>query len=102
MTNYKNLTTEEKRQYWKTHIQAWQESGQSQIEYCRNHNIKKSTLGYWRTRLTRENGFVEVPVEIASTTPIEIIISDKVTVRIRKGFDPDVLIQTVKTLEQLS
>ena len=102
MENYKKLSKEEKRRYWREHIKAWQESGQNQIEYCKNQNIKKSTLGYWRTRLAREDGFVEIPVKIESATPIEIIISKTVKIQVQKGFDPDVLVQTVKTLEQLS
>jgi len=102
MTNYKKLSSEEKRTYWQKHIEAWRQSGQNQLSYCRNQKIKKSTLGYWQTRLSREKSFVEIPLEIKPPSVIEIIISDKVKIRVKSGYDPDLLIQTVKTLEQLS
>ena len=32
-------------------VQDWQDSGLSQIEYARNHNITLLTLRYWISRL---------------------------------------------------
>jgi hypothetical protein len=102
MDNYKQLTPEEKRRFWKKHIAAWRKSGQNQADYCRSQKLKKSTLGYWRTLLSREKGFIEIPVKIESQATIDIIIKDTIKIRIKNGFDPDLLIQTVRTLEQLS
>ena len=31
---------EQKRSYWKQHIDSWQVTGQTQAEYCRRHNLK--------------------------------------------------------------
>ena len=102
MGKYKNLSPKEKREYWKKHIDAWQHSGQSQTKYCHSQKIKKSTFGYWRTRLSREEIFVKVPIELESHSALEIIIKDSIKVQIRKDFDPELLLETVKTLEQLS
>jgi hypothetical protein len=102
MDNYKQLTREEKRKFWQWHIDGWRKSGQSQTEYCHSQKLKKSTLGYWRTLLSREKGFIEIPVTIESQAAIDIIIKDTIKIQVRNGFDPDLLIQTVKTLEQLS
>jgi hypothetical protein len=102
MDNYKQLTREEKRKFWQRHIDGWQKSGQSQTEYCHSQKLKKSTLGYWRTLLSREKSFIEIPVTIESQAAIDIIIKDTIKIQVRNGFDPDLLIQTVKTLEQLS
>ena len=31
---------EQKRSYWKQHIDSWQVTGLTQAEYCRQHNLK--------------------------------------------------------------
>lgn len=41
---------EEKRNFWKHHIDRWQESGLSQTEYCRRQNLKPHQLAYWKKR----------------------------------------------------
>jgi len=102
MENYQTLSREEKRRFWQKHITAWQQSGQSQKEYCHNQKLKKSTLGYWRTRLSREKGFIEIPIKIESQTTIDIIIKDDIKIQVKKGFDNDLLIQIIRVLGQLS
>lgn len=102
MANYKQLSREEKQEFWRQHIEAWKVSGQSQAEYCEEQKIKKSTLGYWRSQLLKRKRFVEIPLKIESQSPIDIIIKDTIKLQVRKGFDPDLLIQIVKTMEHLS
>ena len=34
------LDPKEKRQFWENHVQAWQQSGLTQAEYCRQNNLK--------------------------------------------------------------
>ena len=102
MDNYKTLPAKGKRKFWQKHIAAWQQSGPSQEEYCCSQKLKKSTLGYWQTRLSREKGFIEIPIKIESKSTIDIVIRDYMKIRVKTGFDPDLLIQTIKVLEQIS
>lgn len=102
MDNYKTLPPEEKRIFWQKQIAAWQQSGQSQKEYCRSQKLKKSTLGYWRTRLSKEKRFIEIPVKIESQSTIDIVIRDDIKIQVKKGFDPDLLTQTIRVLEQMA
>ena len=37
---------EQKRIYWKQHIDSWQETGLTQVEYCRQHDLKHHQLVY--------------------------------------------------------
>jgi len=30
---------QDKREHWRTHSEAWQESGQTQGEYCKQHGL---------------------------------------------------------------
>jgi hypothetical protein len=101
MANYKQLSPSKKYKFWQDHIDAWRESEQSQTEYCNKQKIKKSTLGYWQNKLAKQTEFIEIPVELEKRSVIEIIITDKVKLKVTKGFDPDLLLQTIKVLEQL-
>ena len=102
MDNYKTLPSEKKSRFWQEHITAWQQSDQSQKEYCRIQKLKISTFGYWRTRLCREKGFIEIPIKIESQATIDIVIKDDMKIRVKTGFDPNLLIQTIRVLEQIS
>jgi hypothetical protein len=102
MENYKILPPEEKRMFWQKHIAAWRQSGRSQTEYCHSQKLKKSTMGYWQTILSRERKFVEIPIKMESQSAIEIVIKDAIKIQIKKGFDPDLLCQIIRVLEHVS
>ncbi len=56
---------EQKRTYWKQHIDSWQETGLTQTEYCRRHNLKHHQLVYWKKRFLKiETGVSFVPVKL--------------------------------------
>ncbi|AHC14432.1 IS66 family insertion sequence element accessory protein TnpA [Salinispira pacifica] len=42
---------DKKVEKWKAITDQWRESGQTQKEFCRNHEIKLSTLHYWMKRV---------------------------------------------------
>lgn len=48
------MSPTEKEQFWQEHFKAWQASGLSQAEYCRQHDLKFSNFAYWRTRNNRK------------------------------------------------
>ncbi|MCQ9147199.1 hypothetical protein [Ochrobactrum sp. BTU2] len=35
------------RSFWLVHVEAWQRSGLTRTEYCRQHRLSKSTLDRW-------------------------------------------------------
>ncbi|WP_321528840.1 IS66 family insertion sequence element accessory protein TnpA [Sedimenticola selenatireducens] len=41
----------EKAVFWKAHFSDWKQSGLTQQAYCKQHDLKFSTFGYWRKRL---------------------------------------------------
>ena len=56
---------EQKRSYWKQHIDSWQETGLTQIEYCRRNNLKHHQLVYWKKRfLKTETDVSFVPIKL--------------------------------------
>jgi hypothetical protein len=42
-----------KREFWDNHIQAWQQSGLTQIDYCRQNNLKNHQWCYWRRKILK-------------------------------------------------
>ena len=44
------LTTHTKEQFWQDHFSAWEASGLSQTDYCKQHDLKYANFTYWRTR----------------------------------------------------
>ena len=103
---------EQKRTYWKQHIDSWQETGLSQSEYCRRNNLKHHQLVYWKKRfLKTETGVSFVPVKIEDlldmpTQPdrasLFLVINDLFKVEIRPGFDAQLLRQLIFALRGLT
>ena len=102
---------EQKRSYWKHHIESWQETGLTQVEYCRRHNLKQHQLVYWKKRFLKsetEVSFVPVKFEdlldIPSQpnhAPLCLVINDQFKIEIRAGFDALLLRQLVVALRGL-
>jgi hypothetical protein len=109
---------EVKRLQWERHIRAWRESGLSQAEYCRLHQLKPHQMIYWRERIPDESStkspaadhsLVEVfphqsskqfePAELSAS--LYLIISDRFRIDIRNDFDPAALRRLILTLETL-
>src|SRR4051794_39863009 len=40
--------------YWRVHVEAWRDSGQSRAEYCAAHGLSRKTFGWWAWRLDRQ------------------------------------------------
>jgi hypothetical protein len=65
--DYQGKTPNEKREFWEEQIQFWQESGLSQSEYCKRHDIRTSQWYYWRRRCRDiETDFALVPLKLPS------------------------------------
>jgi hypothetical protein len=99
---------EQKRTYWKQHIESWQGTGLTQAEYCRRHNLKHYQLVYWKKRfLKTETGVSFVPVKFEDLLDIPsdpdraslcLVINNHLKIEITAGFDPQLLRQLIFTL----
>jgi len=55
----------DKHQYWKPHVEAWEQSGVRQSEYCSRHGLNIKVFGYWKRKLCRRRSDVTfLPVAI--------------------------------------
>ena len=103
---------EQKRSYWKHHIDSWQETGLSQAEYCRRHNLKHHQLVYWKKRfLNTETAVSFVPIKLEDLLDIPaqpdraslcLVINNQFKVEIRAGFDAQLLRQLIFALRGLA
>ena len=102
---------EQKRNYWKHHIDSWQETGLTQAEYCRRHNLKHHQLVYWKKRFVKTETDVSfVPLKIEELldistrqdqAPLTLIINNQFKIEIGAGFDTQLLRQVIVALRGL-
>ncbi len=66
--DYHRFSREQRRRFWQQHVEGWQQSGLSQIAYCRRHDLKAHQFYRWRGRImAAAPGPVSfLPVSIAS------------------------------------
>ena len=103
---------EQKRTYWKQHIDSWQETGLTQAEYCRRHNLKHHQLVYWKKRFLKTEtdvSFVPLKLEDLLDIPTQpdraslcLVINNHFKIEIRAGFDAQLLRQLIFALRGLA
>jgi len=67
----------EKQEHMFSLVEQWRASGMTQKQFCKKHQVKLATFGYWNTRYRRRQneqsgGFVQV-ASSSSSQDIEII-----------------------------
>jgi hypothetical protein len=99
----------EREEGWTRHIKLWEESGLTQIEYCRQNNLSKHRFTYWCKRHRKKE-----PVKFVSLYPthtiknpslnntgLKLIIGERYRVDIGEGFSEDVLYRLIAALERV-
>ncbi len=99
------------RQFWKKQIKNWQESGLTQTEYCKQHDLSQHNLTYWKRRFVKTEpsvSLVQVNMkadfnsnQIPCASPLRLVVGNQYRVEIDRGFDPVALQQLLYTLKQL-
>jgi len=66
------MTSDNKHDFWKRHIEGWSQSKLSQKAYCTQQDISFASFGYWRTQLNRKtetrSKFISVNVPSVSAS----------------------------------
>ena len=70
------MTTEQKHDFWRQHIEAWRRSKLPQREYCTQQSLSYSSFGYWSRRLknTSTHQSKLLPIKVTRTTPLVVIL----------------------------
>ena len=75
---------------WREHFKAWEKSGLSQPDFCREQGINQHSFTYWRSKLVVKRKAVGTFVEVhppATAKSFELSLSGGVTVKVPPGFD---------------
>lgn len=100
---------EEKRRYWKQHIEDWRTSGLTRAGYCRQHNLSYDRFIYWNRKFRKEPNpaFIELkfpavpyPRISSPVSPLRVSVS-RFQVAVERNFDPETLRQLIYSLERL-
>jgi hypothetical protein len=97
------------RQRWRERIKAWEDSGQSQQEFCKAHHLGFASFRRWRGIFKAENAegvvataepvrFLPVSVHTPTYTNLTLHIQDDFRIEIADGFDPQLLRQVLQVL----
>lgn len=107
-TKSREQLNQEKRKFWKAHIQAWQKSGYSLSEYGKRNNLIYHRLIYWKAKFGNELGnpvsFVPVPLQPACRPESPLILSlqnERFKIEIGANFSDQMLGRLIVTLELL-
>ena len=104
-------------QFWRKHVQQWQKSGTTQVQYCRDHGLSVAAFRWWRQKLGRSHRvrasqkgvptepgatFTEIRIPegdlAAAAYAYEIILPNRTHLRLRQHFDPEAVATLVSVL----
>jgi|HubBroStandDraft_1064217.scaffolds.fasta_scaffold129658_3 transposase-like protein len=113
-----------KQKRWLELIGRWQQQSQLTIrEFCERHQVSEASFFSWR-RVLRQRGLLDEPAapKAAKSTPqspafvkltpvgpeptaasaVELVLGDRRVLRVRPGFDAELLLELVRLLEEPS
>lgn len=98
------------KEFWRHHIQAWQDSGLSQRAYCNKNNLSEYRFSKWKSRLVNDSDagrFVRVPLPTHLPVPIKrgvlhVYAPNGFRVDINEDFDCDLLKKILAVLGEVS
>jgi transposase-like protein len=105
-----------KQDRWLGLMRLWQRSSTTVREFCQRHQVSEASFFAWR-RVLRQRGLLDAMASKTSTptaafvkltthdagpttSPIELVLNHGRLVRVRPGFDADLLLQLLRLLEE--
>ena len=104
---------EQKRVYWKQHIERWRSSSQTQRDYCREHRLRPHQFTYWKKRFVQtDTGITFVPLKIRRSvqsgsgmrpaSELRINVGRDLQIEIGPDFDAHLLRRLMTTLRTVA
>ena len=109
LTESREAERQQKRRFWKQHVEAWQSGHLTQAAYCRQHHLIVHRFTYWKQKFKSgtDQSFIELklspapyPKEISPTSPLRLTVN-RFQVAVDRDFDPVALRQLIYSLEGL-
>jgi len=106
----------ERELFWKQSIQEWENSSQSQIDFCRHRGLTRHQFVYWKRKLLQNNdtfktqsiSLAKVPQYLSQTaiTSMEgkragslAVISGQYRIEVAESFDTETLNKLLDLIE---
>jgi len=103
-------TRQSKKEYWSHHLDSWQKSGLSQVQYCQQNQLNKHTFTYWKGKMEKKHILPPLlPVTVKPDTKqdfpflhsgIVLAFNDHLSIRLENGFNSDTLARLIDLLER--
>jgi hypothetical protein len=93
---------EQRRAYWRSHVESWGRSGQSKQGYCREHGLKPTSFHRWCRQFhgQREKPLRLVPVRIGNGYAVELTLGNGIVMRIAGQAEPRWVCELARELAQ--
>ena len=100
----------ELREFWKSHLDAWELSNSSQAAYCREHKLKGHRFTYWKKKFEKESSpieFVEIPHQLpyssnrCPSSSLKLEISSRFSIEVPDNFNTSTLEKLLLLLGRL-
>jgi len=104
-----------KQERWLELIRRWRRSQSTIREFCQCHHVSEASFFAWR-RVLRDRGLLDEPTESKSSapafvklttpdpeptvSPVEVVLNQRRLLRVRPGFDANMLLELVRLLEE--
>jgi hypothetical protein len=113
-----------KERHWRRLLRQWRRCGLTVRDFCAEHQLSEPSFYAWRSEIDRRDqqrkvrsvpttalppadgatpAFIKLAIDGGASTPaIDIVLSERRKLRVRPGFDADLLRQLVRLLEEPS
>jgi hypothetical protein len=95
------MTKEEQREFWAARVAEFKASGQSVLAWCAANDLKIHQLRYWLRKEKQDSAkstWLSLNLADAAFAGSLLVRVGGVSVEVRPGFDPKLLVDVVKTL----
>ena len=92
------------REQWAKRVEQWKQSGLTAREFARRRGLAARSLSWWKWRLSSAARPAPPVVEVvalarSSGAPFELVLDERLQLRVSPGFDAEELQRLLATLE---
>lgn len=92
------------REQWAKRVESWKRSGLTAAQFASRHGLSPRSLSWWKWRLSTSARAAPPVVEVVALTrqsgdPFELVLGERVRVRVPAGFDAEDLRRLLEAVE---
>lgn len=102
------MTKDNLRKEWKSRIDAFAKSGQSQAAWCREHKLNLRQFRYWHKKFRTPDStpmkWLSIKVDEPEETKLDGTLQIRIgqaAIEVKRGFDRELLLEAAKVLIEL-